>query len=101
MDHWTWGTGIHDVYATDSVFFAGNPDDMNRDGEVRALLDRGDSSLDPDVRRTTYAKALAMIAERAYALPLFALPISYIASKDLDFTIYPDEIPRFWEMSWK
>ena len=101
MDHWTWGTGIHDVYATDSVFFAGNPDDMNRDPEVRDLLARGDTSLDPDVRKPAYAKALALIQERAYALPLFALPISYIASKDLEFTVYPDEIPRFWEMSWK
>jgi peptide/nickel transport system substrate-binding protein len=100
MDHWTWGTGIHDVYATDSVFFGGNPDDMNRDGEVRGLLERGDTSLDPDVRKAAYAKALALIQERAYALPLFALPISFIANKDLEFTVYPDEIPRFWEMSW-
>lgn len=101
MDHWTWGTGIHDVYATDSVFFGGNPDDMNRDGEVRGLLERGDTSLDPDVRKAAYAKALALIQERAYALPLFALPISFIANKDLEFTVYADEIPRFWEMSWK
>jgi peptide/nickel transport system substrate-binding protein len=101
MDHWTWGPGIEDVYATDSVFFAGNPDDMNRDGEVRDLLDRGDTTLDPGQRKEVYAKALALIEERAYALPLFALPISYIANKDLEFTVYPDEIPRFWEMRWK
>ena len=43
----------------------------------------------------------ALIEERAYALPLFALPISFIASKDLQFTVYADEIPRFWEMYWK
>ncbi|HMA75279.1 MAG TPA: ABC transporter substrate-binding protein [Xanthobacteraceae bacterium] len=101
MDHWTWGTGIHDVYATDAVFFGGNPDDMNRDSEVRDLLARGDTSLDPDIRKAAYAKALALIEERAYALPLFALPISFIANKDLEFMVYPDEIPRFWEMSWK
>jgi peptide/nickel transport system substrate-binding protein len=29
------------------------------------------------------------------------LPISYVAAKDLEFTAYPDEMPRFWEMSWK
>jgi peptide/nickel transport system substrate-binding protein len=101
MDHWTWGTGIHDVYAIDSVFFGANPDDVNRDVEVRELLARGDGSLDPDVRKAAYAKALALIAERAYALPLYALPVSYVANKDLEFTVYPDEIPRFWEMSWK
>ena len=60
MDHWTWGTGIQDVYSTTSVFFGGNPDDMNRDPEVRALLERGDTSLDPAVRKEAYAKALAL-----------------------------------------
>jgi peptide/nickel transport system substrate-binding protein len=101
MDHWTWGPGIEDIYATDPVFFAGNPDDMNRDGEVRDLLDRGDSTLDPSARKEVYAKALALIEERAYALPLFALPVSFIANKDLEFTVYADEIIRFWEMRWK
>jgi peptide/nickel transport system substrate-binding protein len=101
MDHWTWGVGVKDVSATTPVFFAGNPDDMNRDREVRDLLDRGDTTLDPSLRKDAYAKALGMIEERAYALPLFALPISYIANKDLAFKIYADEIPRFWEMSWK
>jgi peptide/nickel transport system substrate-binding protein len=101
MDHWTWGGVEKDVSATTPVFFGGNPDDMNHDSEVRALLDRGDVSLDPDTRKQAYAKALALIQERAYALPLYSLPISYIANKDLVFTVYPDEIPRFWEMSWK
>jgi peptide/nickel transport system substrate-binding protein len=101
MDHWTWGTGIQDVYSTTSVFFGGNPDDMNRDGEVRALLGRGDTTIDPAARKEAYAKALALIEERAYVLPLFALPVTFIANKDLTFTAYPDEIPRFWEMSWK
>jgi peptide/nickel transport system substrate-binding protein len=101
MDHWTWGTGIQDIFSTTSVFFGGNPDDMNRDAEVRMLLERGDMSLDPAVRKAAYAKALALIEERAYALPLFALPVTFVANKDLAFTVYPDEIPRFWEMSWK
>ncbi len=30
--------------ATTSVFFGGNPDDVNRDGEVRDLLERGDTT---------------------------------------------------------
>ena len=25
----------------------------------------------------------------------------YVASGDLVFTAYPDEVTRFWEMSWK
>jgi peptide/nickel transport system substrate-binding protein len=101
MNHWTWGTGIRDVYSTSSVFYGGNPDDMNRDGEVIALLARGDTSLDPAVRKEAYAKALALVVERAYAVPLFALPVTFVANKDLALAVYPDEIPRFWEMSWK
>ena len=74
---------------------------MNRDAEVRDLLERGDSSVDPEMRKDAYAKALALIQERAYALPLYSLPTYYVGAKDLVFTAYPDEMPRFWEMSWK
>ena len=89
---------INDVSASTPVFFKFKPDDVARDGEVRDLLERGDSSVDPDVRRGAYAKALALIQERAYALPLYSLPMYYVAAKDLEFTAYPDEMPRFWEM---
>ena len=102
MGFQSWGsTSINDVSASTSVFYKGNPDDVNHDGEVRGLLQRGDTSVDPKVRKEAYAKALALIQERAYALPLYSLPMYYIATKDLAFTAYPDEIPRFWEMSWK
>jgi peptide/nickel transport system substrate-binding protein len=101
MNHWIWGGIEKDVSAITPVFLGRNPDDMNHDEDVHRLLDRGDTSLDPAVRREAYAKALALIEERAYVLPLYALPISYVANKDLVFTIYSDEIPRFWEMSWK
>jgi peptide/nickel transport system substrate-binding protein len=42
-----------------------------------------------------------LIQERAYALPLYSLPMYYAAAKDLVFTAHADEIPRFWEMSYK
>jgi peptide/nickel transport system substrate-binding protein len=42
-----------------------------------------------------------MIAERAYSVPLWSLPVFYVASKDLEFKAYPDELVRFWEMRWK
>ena len=48
-----------------------------------------------------YKKALALIAERAYAVPLYSLPVYYAATADLMFKAYPDEMPRFWEMTWK
>lgn len=98
----SWGSfSINDVSASTSVFFKFTPDDVTRDPEVRALLERGDSALDERVRRQSYAAALALIQERAYALPLYSLPIYYLAAKDLEFSAYADEIPRFWEMNWK
>jgi len=102
LAHWTWGSSsINDISAGVSVFHKFEPDDVNRDPEVRDLLARGDTSVDPDVRKTVYAKALALITERAYVLPLYSIPTSYVAARDLVFKAYPDEIPRFWEMSWK
>ena len=68
---------------------------------MHALLARGDTSLDSNARKEAYAKALALIQERAYMLPLYSIPVYYIAPKDLTFTAYPDEVTRFWEMSWK
>jgi peptide/nickel transport system substrate-binding protein len=102
LSHWTWGSfSINDVSAAVSVWHKWLPDDVNRDPEVRDLLERGDTTVDPQVRKEAYGKALALIAERAYAVPLYSLPTNYVAAKDLVFTAYPDELPRFWEMSWK
>jgi len=102
LAHWTWGSfSINDVSAGVSIFHKFAPDDANRDLEVRDLLVRADTSVDPEIRKDAYAKALALIAERAYVLPMYSIPINYVAAKDLVFTPYPDEIPRFWEMTWK
>lgn len=100
--HWSWGSNsIGDVSASVSVFHKFLADDINRDPEVRDLLALGDSTMDPAARKTAYAKALALIAERAYVLPLNTTPTTYVATKDLEFEAYPDEMPRFWEMTWK
>jgi peptide/nickel transport system substrate-binding protein len=102
MAHQTWGSfSVNDVSAATPAFHKFTPDDVSRDPEVRELLERGDSSVDPAARKQAYAKALALIAERAYAVPLYSLPTYYVAGKDLVFTAHPDEMPRFWEMSWK
>jgi peptide/nickel transport system substrate-binding protein len=57
--------------------------------------------MSPVERKEAYAAALTLISERAYALPLYSLPTSYAASAKLVFVAYPDEIPRFWEMSYR
>lgn len=101
MAHETWGTLVNDVSAMTPVFFKFTADDVNRDPEIRDQLERGDSSVDAELRRDAYAKALRLIQERAYALPLYSLPIYYAAAKDLDFAAPKDELPKFWEMGWR
>jgi peptide/nickel transport system substrate-binding protein len=99
MIHDGVGSLIADISVATPEFFGDNPDNMNHDREIHDLLDRGDSSMDPEVRKAAYAKALVLIQERAYVLPLYTLPFNYVAAKDLVFTAYA--LPRIWEMSWK
>jgi peptide/nickel transport system substrate-binding protein len=93
--------GIMDVANSVSFRHTFSSDDLNRDSEVRDLLERGDYSMDSNVRKDAYTKAFALIAERAYVLPLYTLPNYYLAAKDLVFNAYEDEKPRFWEIYYK
>jgi peptide/nickel transport system substrate-binding protein len=100
--HQTWGSfSVNDVSASMPVYFKLEADDVTRDTEVAALLDKGDGSVDPQARKDAYQKSLALIAERAYAVPMYSLTTFYAYTKDLSFTPYPDELPRFWEARWK
>lgn len=100
--HQTWGSfSVSDVSACTPVWFGFVEDDVTRDPEVRDLLEAGGETIDPQARKDTYKRALGLIAERAYAVPLYSLPSYYVANSDLNFRAYADEVPRFWEMSWK
>jgi peptide/nickel transport system substrate-binding protein len=100
--HQTWGSfSVNDVSAATPVYFGFVDDDIARDPEIRDLLANGDNSVDPGMRKEAYKKALALIAERAYTIPLYSLPVYYAATADVVFKAYPDEMPRFWEMTWK
>jgi peptide/nickel transport system substrate-binding protein len=102
LSHQTWGSfSVNDVSAATPNFFKFTLDDLARDPEVRDLLEQGDTSIDAKVRADAYSRALALIQERAYALPMYSLPALYAASKDLVFKAYADELPRIWEMSYK
>jgi peptide/nickel transport system substrate-binding protein len=102
LTHQTWGSfSVNDVSASTPNFFAFRSEDITRDAEVRDLLNKGNNSVAPEVRKDAYGSALKIIADKAYAVPLFSLPTYYVASKDLVLKAYPDEIVRFWEMSWK
>jgi peptide/nickel transport system substrate-binding protein len=100
--HQTWGSfSVNDVSASTPVYFKFLADDINRDPEVRDLLERGDTSVDPEVRKQSYTKAHALISQRALSVPLYSLVTFYAMGKGLDLATYPDEIPRLWEASWK
>lgn len=102
VNHMTWGSGsIPDVAAITSHFFKGGADDPANDPATAAALERGDSSVDVAERKAAYAEALGIIAEEAYWLPMFTYAKYYAFSNDLNFTPTPDEIPRFYDASWK
>ena len=98
----TWGSNsINDVSAITSQFFKFGDQDFARDEEVKNWLEAGDKSVDDAVRKENYAKALQRIAEEAYWIPLFSYNSNYVFTKDVAFTPTPDEIVRFFDMSWK
>ncbi len=98
----TWGSGsVPDVDAITPVFFAGNPDDLAQDAEVKKSLDIGGSTVDPATRKAAYDKAFKRIAEQAYWAPLWTWNTNYAMTKDLDWTPTADEIPRFFTAKWR
>lgn len=97
-----WGSySLADAAASISLFFSNNEDDFARDNDVTEWLAVADTSTDPQKRKEYYAKAIKRITEQAYMLPLFSGIRSYGYDSNLNFTPYADEIPRFYEYSWK
>ena len=98
----SWGSfSINDVSAILPNFFDGGADDYARDPDVIKWMAEGGSSNDADVRRKAYSAAVHRITERAYWMPLFTTVTTYGHAKALDFTPYPDELPRFFLSKWK
>lgn len=97
-----WGSySLADASASISVFFNGSEDDFAQDKELIGWLKMADTNTDPKVRKEYYAKAIKRITARAYILPTFSGVRSYGWDSNLNFTPYADEIPRFYEYSWK
>ncbi len=100
--HQTWGSfSVNDVSASTPVYFKFLADDVTRDAQARDDLEAGDTSVDPNVRKAAYKRALTRIAEQSFSVPMFSLPVYYAFTPDLEFAPYPDELPRFWEAKWK
>jgi peptide/nickel transport system substrate-binding protein len=98
----TWGSyGVNDISNITGQHFRMEYNDFARDQLVTDWLNEGDNSIDESKRREVYAKALKRIADQAYWLPLFSWVANYAFDKDLDFTPYPDAVPRFFLTAWK
>lgn len=98
----SWGSySINDVSAIMPFFFSGNNDDLARDPEVTAALKEGGSVVAPEDRKRSYSKAIHLITDRAYMLPVSTYVRVYGTARNLDFTPYSDEMPRFFWSKWK
>ncbi len=95
------GFAVNDVSALLGYFYTGSPYDMSHDPEVAALVTKAANLPDPDQRRALYAQAFHLVSDRAYMLPLFTYVKTYAFSKQLDFTPFYDDNPRFYRARWK
>ena len=97
-----WGSfGVNDASAFAGNFFKGGPDDTAKDPQVIALLQTADSSVDKAERKAKYAQALQRISTQAMWAPMFSYSTNYAFTSDLKFDAQPDELPRFYQASWK
>lgn len=98
----TWGSGsVLDVAASTSKFFDGSDIDDVRNPELTALLKEADTTTDQAKRKELYSKALKLVADEAYWVPLWAYTTNYVYSSDLNYVPNADEYVRLYEMSWK
>jgi peptide/nickel transport system substrate-binding protein len=98
----TWGSNsVNDVSAILGNFFKFSPDDFARDETLKTLIETGDTSVDPDVRKASYKAALQRIADEIYWVPTFSYVANYAFTSDLEFTPDADEVPRFYSAHWK
>ncbi len=102
MNMGSWGSySINDVSAILPFYFTGNTSDYSQNAELKALIEEGGSVTDPDKRRAAYSKALHIISEQMYVLPMNTYVNTYGISRNLNFKPYPDELPRFYLSTWK
>ena len=98
----SWGSySINDVSAILPYFFGGGDSDMARDPELEQFVEEGGSTISADKRRQAYSRAIRLIGERALWLPLHSYVATYAFSRALIFHPSQDELPRFYQASWK
>ena len=103
IGYWDWGSySIMDVAAVLPAFFGGkSSSDRVGDEEVSDLVNSAGTEVDPVKRQELYDQAIRLITERALTVPIHSFVAPYAYRDELDFTAYPDEMPRFYFAKWK
>ncbi len=98
----TWGSNsVNDVSAVLPYFFGGGSNDYARDPQVQKELQLAGVETDPARRQDHYTAAIRRATEQAYWLPMYTSVTQYAHAKDLVFTPFPDELPRFYLSRWR
>ena len=75
--------------------------DFSRDPRVSEYMNAAERVSDPAKREQLYKKALQLIADQAYWVPLYAFTLNYLTSPDVDFQAPKDGFPRLYLVGWK
>ena len=102
LDFGSWGSySVNDVSAIMPQYFTFGSYDYARDPELKRLVEEGGATVDPEKRHQAYAEAIKRATEQAYWLPMFTDVKTYAYSKELEFTPWADELPRYFLSKWK
>jgi len=89
------GAVVPDKFAPDSdENYTGNP-------MVGKLVMSAVNTYDPKARAATFRKALELIADQAYWVPVYRYSEEYLVSKDASFVAPKDGMQRLYAIRWK
>ncbi len=97
-----WGSSsLADSSASIGSMFDGSTNDGAKNETVIALVKEAASVTDPDERKAKYGEAIKIITEEAYWVPMHTIVMGYAYTNTLNFEASLDELPRFYDASWK
>lgn len=94
------GPQLGDVEGTWPAFFTGGARDYAMDEELMAMIEESQQTVDREARMAIFEELAPYLAEQVYILPLNNWSRQYVWNSDLSFDVSPDELPRFYLMSW-
>jgi peptide/nickel transport system substrate-binding protein len=98
----SWGSGgLADVEGMSNHFLPNTDRNMTGDPRVAEYMIGGQKFRDEAKRLEMYTKGVQLIAEQAYWAPLYTFTVNYLTSKDLDFAVPKDGLPRLFMAKWK